>query len=122
MKLSSRWRRTLGSLLLAGFCLFSGPGCLGRFALTASVTKFNLETTESQWGREFLFLALYIVPVYPFCAFADLLVVNSIEFWTETNPIDGEKAITLSQGTPATPAQSQRQGSAAQPTVAAAAP
>jgi hypothetical protein len=57
-----------------------------------------LNAFESQWGREILFLVLYVVPVYPFCAFADILVVNSIEFWTETNPVDGEKAITLTQG------------------------
>ena len=90
--------RMIGSLLLAGLCLISGPGCLGRFAMTTSVRKFNLKAFDSQWGREILFLGLHVVPVYPFCAFADIMVVNSIEFWTETNPIDGEKAITLSQG------------------------
>ena len=90
-------RKLVLSLLLASFGVTFGSGCLGHFAITASVRKFNLETVEGQWSREILFLALYIVPVYPFCAFADIMVVNSIEFWTETNPFNGERAITLSQ-------------------------
>jgi hypothetical protein len=90
-------RKLVLSLTLASFGLTFGSGCLGHFALTTSVRKFNLDTVESQWGREILFLALYVVPVYPICAFADILVVNSIEFWTETNPVSGERAITLSQ-------------------------
>jgi hypothetical protein len=81
--------------------LLASPGCFGRFAMTGAVRKFNLDLTTDQWGREIAFVALYIIPVYPFCATADLLVVNSIEFWSEENPINGEKAITLSSAAPA---------------------
>lgn len=37
-------------------------------------------------------------PVYPFAGTADLIVINSIEFWTDTNPISGKSAqITAAQ-------------------------
>ena len=81
--------------LLALF-LIGSPGCLGRFALTTEVRQFNLEITDDKWGRELVFVGLYIIPVYEFATLADLLVVNSLEFWSEENPISGEKAITLS--------------------------
>jgi len=80
--------------LLALF-LIGSPGCLGRFAMTTAVREFNLEITDDKWGREIAFVGLYIIPAYPFATIADLLVVNSIEFWSEENPMSGEKAITL---------------------------
>src|SRR4029453_7808573 len=112
-----RWRRAIGSLALAVLFPFSGPRTPGRFAMTGAVRKFNLDTAESQWGREILFLALYVVPVYPFCALADLMVVNSIEFWTETNPWDGEKAITLTGAEPWMPEEAPLVARPAEPSV-----
>ena len=44
--------------------------------------------------REAVFVGLYVIPVYPFCAFVDLFVINSIEFWSGENPISGEPALT----------------------------
>jgi hypothetical protein len=73
--------------------LFSQPGCFGRFATTSAVQGFNLDISEGKWVREGVFIALYIVPVYPICAFADLFFINSIEFWTGTNPVSGEGAL-----------------------------
>ena len=79
--------------LVAVLMLSSLPGCMGRFALVSSVTKFNLNVVDDRWGREIAFLALYIIPVYPTCGFLDIMLFNSIEFWTEKNPISGEPAL-----------------------------
>ena len=75
------------------FLLLSAPGCLGRFALTGSVRKFNMDVSDDKWVREVTFVGLYVVPVYPFCAGADLFVVNSIEFWSGKNPVSGDAAL-----------------------------
>ena len=83
-------------ITMVALTLLTVPGCLGRFAVTGVVRKFNLGVTEAKWGREITFLALYIIPVYPIAGVIDLFIVNSIEFWTETNPVDGEPAIVLS--------------------------
>jgi hypothetical protein len=68
-------------------------GCIGRFALTGKVTEFNLSITEAKWGREVIFVLCYIIPVYPTTSFIDLFIINSIEFWTESNPVTGEASI-----------------------------
>ena len=71
-----------------------GTGCIGRFALSGKVRAFNLEATEDRFGREILFVCLYVIPVYPFAGAIDMIIVNSIEFWTGTNPIDGGDSVT----------------------------
>jgi hypothetical protein len=82
-------RKTTTSVLLAIFLVssFASAGCIGRMALAGKVMKFNLEVTEGKWGRELVFLLLYIIPVYPLASMIDLLIVNSIEFHTGTNPV-----------------------------------
>ncbi|MBW2390125.1 MAG: DUF3332 family protein [Deltaproteobacteria bacterium] len=82
--------------LMASLVLLAtiGTGCIGRFALSGKVRAFNLEATEDRWGREILFVCLYVIPVYPFAGAIDMIIVNSIEFWTGTNPIDGGESVT----------------------------
>ncbi len=82
-------RAMIIALLLSSLTL-SNTACIGRMAVSGKVGAFNLSVTESKWGRELVFLALYIIPVYEFAGVADLIVVNSIEFWTGTNPVNGE--------------------------------
>jgi hypothetical protein len=81
-------KRILATLLVAVFALTT-TACIGRFATSGVVRKFNMTAVQGKWPHEFLFLALYIIPVYPIAGFIDLIIVNSIEFWTGTNPIDG---------------------------------
>ena len=69
-------------------------GCIGNFGLSGRVRKFNLEVSPDRWGREIVFVVLYVIPVYPFAGFLDILVFNSIEFWTGTNPINGSASVT----------------------------
>ena len=68
-------------------------GCMGHNALTGKVLKFNLEVTEDRWGREGWFLGLWITLVYPICTILDLLIFNSIEFWSGENPINGKSPL-----------------------------
>ena len=37
---------------------------------------------RSKWANEAIFLGLNIIPVYGFAYLADIVVFNSIEFWT----------------------------------------
>ena len=85
----------LSILVVSMLLLFSmSAGCIGNFGLSGKVRKFNLETTEDRWSRELLFVVLYVIPVYPFAGFLDIIVFNSIEFWTGTNPINGSASVT----------------------------
>lgn len=85
------FKRTVG----LGLCLaFFATGCIGNFGLVGEVRKFNLEQTQDRWGREILFVILYVIPIYPLAGAADLLVFNAIEFWTGKNPINGSQSTT----------------------------
>lgn len=63
------------------------PSCIGKFALTKKMLAWN-NTVGSKFVNELVFFAFWILPVYEVSALADLLVINSIEFWSGNNPID----------------------------------
>ena len=96
---STTWVQFLKGSLLVIFSailtimLFLLSGCMGGMAVSGMVSKFNLEVTDNKWGREAVFLGLYIIPVYEIAALVDLIVVNSIEFHTGTNPLSGKSAV-----------------------------
>ncbi len=69
----------------AGSMLFSS--CIGRFALTNKVLSWNNQI-GSKFVNELVFVAFWVLPVYEVTALADLLVINSIEFWSGNNPIE----------------------------------
>lgn len=60
-------------------------GCMGQMGVTGLVTKVNLMAVDNRYAREGVFLLLS--PVYGIASFADLLIFNSIEFWTGKNII-----------------------------------
>ncbi|MCC8153894.1 MAG: DUF3332 domain-containing protein [Tannerellaceae bacterium] len=60
--------------------------CIGSFGLTNKLLKWNKEI-DSKFVNELVFVAFHIIPVYPVSFIADLLVINSIEFWSGENPV-----------------------------------
>ncbi len=60
--------------------------CIGSFGLTRKVYNWN-NSLGDKWINELAFVALNIIPVYPIATFADVIVLNSIEFWTGSNPM-----------------------------------
>ncbi len=64
--------------------LFSS--CIGSFGLFNKVLTWN-KSVGDKWVNELVFLACNIVPVYSIAIFVDMVVLNSIEFWTGSNPV-----------------------------------
>lgn len=64
----------------------SMTSCMGKFALTRNLYAWN-EQVSNKFVNEVLFVAFWILPVYEVCGLADLLVLNSIEFWSGDNPL-----------------------------------
>ncbi len=60
--------------------------CIGSFALTNKVLDWN-KNIGNKFVNELVFIAFCIVPVYEVTALCDILVVNSIEFWSGSNPM-----------------------------------
>lgn len=69
---------------LAGSMLFTS--CIGSFGLTNKLLSWN-RSIDSKFVNELVFIAFWIVPVYEISALADILVINSIEFWSGSNPV-----------------------------------
>lgn len=72
----------ISALILAVAIMFSS--CIGSFSLTSRLKAWN-ESFNDKWANELIFVC--IIPVYGFSIFADAIVINSIEFWTGSNPI-----------------------------------
>ncbi|MCD8043123.1 MAG: DUF3332 domain-containing protein [Tannerellaceae bacterium] len=72
------------TILLA--CSFLFTSCIGSFGLTTKLHSWNKEI-DSKFVNELVFVTFLIVPVYPVAVIADLLVINSIEFWKGENPV-----------------------------------
>lgn len=66
-------------------------GCMGRNGLVEKGAKFNLSVVENRYGREGIFICM--LPVYIIFYVCDILILNSIEFWSGTNPINGKSAL-----------------------------
>lgn len=67
-------------------CSLSLSSCIGSFALTNKVKSWN-DQIGSKFVNELVFLAFWILPVYEITMIADVLVINSIEFWSGDNPV-----------------------------------
>lgn len=72
------------AMILGGSIMFSS--CVGSFSLFNKLSSWN-QNVSDKYVNEVVFLALHIVPVYEVCYMADALVINSIEFWTGSNPV-----------------------------------
>ena len=72
--------------------------CIGSFALFNKVKNWN-DHVGDKFVNEIVFVAMWILPVYELSFAADFLILNTIEFWSGSNPalaqtqvIDGKDA------------------------------
>ncbi|MCM1378425.1 MAG: DUF3332 domain-containing protein [Clostridium sp.] len=77
-------------LCVAGSLTLSS--CIGSFGLTHNVLKWNKQV-GSKFVNELVFFAFWILPVYEVTSLADLLVINSIEFWSGSNPMTASTTV-----------------------------
>ncbi|MEF9924738.1 MAG: DUF3332 domain-containing protein, partial [Muribaculaceae bacterium] len=66
--------------------------CIGSFALTNKVLSWN-QQVGNKFVNELVFFAFWILPVYELSAVADMLVINSIEFWSGSNPMSASTKV-----------------------------
>lgn len=72
--------------------------CIGSFSLTNKLLTWN-KGVSNKFVNELIFFAFWVLPVYEVCALADVLVLNSIEFWSGSNPVaQGTKVIEGQDG------------------------
>ena len=82
---------TVGVILTIGASMML-TSCIGNFALTNKLLTWNKQI-GNKFLNELVFFCFWVLPVYEVTATADLLVLNSIEFWSGTNPIAQGKSV-----------------------------
>lgn len=76
-----------GLIALALAAAFSLTACYGSYGLTQKLYKWN-GTLGNKWLNSCVHFLLHIIPVYSICEYLiDGLVLNTVEFWTGSNPI-----------------------------------
>jgi hypothetical protein len=76
----------LAGALLAGL---ASTSCLGPDPAYGNLKNWNATVTDMDWLNEGIFLGLNIIPVYPLALVGDILIFNTIGYWSG-NYIFGE--------------------------------
>ena len=79
-------KNTMALTLALAVGLTSFQGCIGNFVVTKKILNWN-QRLSSKWVNELVFLLMVIIPVYGVAILIDGIVLNSIEFWTGSNPM-----------------------------------
>lgn len=72
------------TVMISGAFLLSS--CVGSFGLHSKLVNWN-QSIGNKFVNELVYLACNIIPVYGVCYLADAVVINSIEFWSGSNPM-----------------------------------
>ncbi len=79
-------KRSMAFALALALGFTSFQGCIGNFVLTRKILNFN-QHLGNKWVNEIVFLVMVIIPVYGVCVLIDGIILNSVEFWTGSNPL-----------------------------------
>lgn len=92
-------RTYLSVALICALCgALTFPSCIGSFQLTNKLLSWNNQI-GNKFVNELVFFAFWVLPVYEVSGLADILVLNSIEFWSGSNPVaKGKKVIDGNDG------------------------
>lgn len=71
------------ALFMAGALALSS--CVGTFSLTHRLAAWNTHATKEKFLNEIIFI--FISPAYAITGVVDALVINSMEFWSGSNPL-----------------------------------
>ena len=90
MKVCGWLRRFAAVLVLVCFIPAASTACYGKFQLVRKVYRVNADIDPDKWVQWFAFIVLSVVPIYALALIIDLVLANSVEFWTGSNPILGD--------------------------------
>lgn len=86
------------AILLTVAASLTFTSCIGSFSLTNKLLSWN-RNISNKFVNEVVFFAFWVIPVYEVSALADMVVINSIEFWSGNNPVAaGTKVIDGENG------------------------
>lgn len=81
MKIKNALSATILALGLAS-------SCLGPDNAYSSIKDWNAGLSDQAWIEELVFLGLWFIPVYPITLLGDIIIFNTVDYWTGDNPIN----------------------------------
>lgn len=69
-------------LVAAVVAVALASGCMGSFGLTRMIYGWNEKVTDNKIINNVIFWVLGILPVYSIAMGVDLIILNTVEFWT----------------------------------------
>ncbi|MCQ2066566.1 MAG: DUF3332 domain-containing protein [Bacteroidaceae bacterium] len=89
-------KTSIVAAMLCGSMLFTS--CVGSFSLFNKLLDWN-NGIGSKFVNELVFIALNFIPVYEVATMVDVIVLNSIEFWSGDRIVENEtKTVKGSDG------------------------
>lgn len=79
---------------------FTQTSCIGSFSLFNKLLDWN-QNVGGKFANAGVFFVLWIIPVYEIVIVIDVLILNTIEFWSGSNPTamePGEKEVEYVKG------------------------
>jgi hypothetical protein len=83
------------ALAILVFGSVSLSSCIGSFGLTNKVYNWNKSASDNKFVNELVFFAMLVIPVYEATTFIDGILLNSIEFWSGSNPVTAGNVKTI---------------------------
>jgi len=82
-----KFKKAVIMCVLASFLLVSLFSCYGNFSLTRKLYTWNGNLSDNKYVNNLVFWILNWIPVYSVAASIDFIILNTVEFWTGTNPM-----------------------------------
>jgi hypothetical protein len=100
LAIRARLARAAALTLLCLFAVLT-TGCFGTFPLTRKIYKTNQDITHVEFHQTLAYWAMLITLVYPGAAVTDMVVMNTIEFWSpEPTPWRAGASLSRPDGPP----------------------
>lgn len=80
-----KFKIAVSAILVAG-CSLCFSSCIGSFTMMNKVMSWNNQV-GNKFVNELVFFCFWIIPVYEVSFIIDIAVLNSIEFWSGSNPM-----------------------------------
>ena len=89
MKLSFR---VIALLLVVSTLCLATASCMGGFQLTRKL--YNWNSSMDKWVASIVLFIFIIIPVYGIVGLVDWIILNTVEFYTGSNPVAAGEPVT----------------------------
>ena len=79
-------KKIISGVLIGSTLLMSQVSCVGSYGLFNKILDWN-NNVSNKFVNELIYLLFMILPVYSIAMFIDAIIINTIEFWTGSNPL-----------------------------------